>query len=235
MNAEAIYDGQRSVDNNKRVFLLTRSGFAGLQRYSTATWSGDIGTRWEDMKAQITAGLNFAVSGIPYWTMDIGGFCVENRYVAGQKQWNETKTENADYKEWRELNARWYQFGAFCPLYRAHGQYPFREIWEIAPEGHPAYNSVVYYSKLRYRMMPYIYSLAGMTWFNDYTIMRPLVMDFTADTNVNNVGDQFMFGPSFMVSPVYHYGDRSREVYFPKSAGWYDFYTGKFQAVRRKW
>ena len=116
MNAEAIYDGQRGVDNNKRVFLLTRSGFAGLQRYSTATWSGDIGTRWEDMKAQISAGLNFAMSGIPYWTMDIGGFCVENRYVAGQKQWNATKTENADYKEWRELNARWYQFGALARI-----------------------------------------------------------------------------------------------------------------------
>ena len=229
MNAEAIYDGQRGVDNNKRVFLLTRSGFAGLQRYSTATWSGDIGTRWEDMKAQISAGLNFAMSGIPYWTMDIGGFCVENRYVAGQKQWNATKTENADYKEWRELNARWYQFGAFVPLYRAHGQYPFREIWEIAPEGHPAYQSVVYYTKLRYNMMPYIYSLAGMTWFNDYTIMRPLVMDFTADTQVNNIGDQYMFGPSFMVSPVYRYGDRSREIYFPQAEGWYDFYSGKFQ------
>ena len=214
MNAEAIYDGQRGVDNNKRVFLLTRSGFAGLQRYSTATWSGDIGTRWEDMKAQISAGLNFAMSGIPYWTMDIGGFCVENRYVAGQKQWNATKTENADYKEWRELNTRWYQFGAFVPLYRAHGQYPFREIWEIAPEGHPAYQSVVYYTKLRYNMMPYIYSLAGMTWFDDYTIMRPLVMDFTADAEVNDIGDQFMFGPSFMVSPVYRYG----------------FYSGKFQA-----
>ena len=226
MNAEAIYDGQRGVDNNKRVFLLTRSGFAGLQRYSTATWSGDIGTRWEDMKAQISAGLNFAMSGIPYWTMDIGGFCVENRYVAGQKQWNATKTENADYKEWRELNTRWYQFGAFVPLYRAHGQYPFREIWEIAPEGHPAYQSVVYYTKLRYNMMPYIYSLAGMTWFDDYTIMRPLVMDFTAD----DIGDQFMFGPSFMVSPVYRYGDRSREIYFPQAEGWYDFYSGKFQA-----
>ena len=163
MNADAIYNGQRGVDNNKRVFLLTRSGFAGLQRYSTATWSGDIATRWEDMKAQISAGLNFAVSGIPYWTMDIGGFCVENRYVAGQKQWNETKTENADYKEWRELNTRWFQFGAFCPLYRAHGQYPLREPWEIAPEGHPAYKSIVYYTKLRYNLMPYIYSLAGMT------------------------------------------------------------------------
>ena len=223
MNAEAIYDGQRGVDNNKRVFLLTRSGFAGLQRYSTATWSGDIGTRWEDMKAQISAGLNFAMSGIPYWTMDIGGFCVE-------KQWNATKTENADYKEWRELNTRWYQFGAFVPLYRAHGQYPFREIWEIAPEGHPAYQSVVYYTKLRYNMMPYIYSLAGMTWFDDYTIMRPLVMDFTADAEVNDIGDQFMFGPSFMVSPVYRYGDRSREIYFPQAEGWYDFYSGKFQA-----
>ena len=229
MNADAIYNGQRSVDSNRRVFLLTRSGFAGLQRFSTATWSGDIATRWEDMKAQISAGLNFAMSGIPYWTMDIGGFCVENRYVEGQKQWNETRTENADYKEWRELNTRWFQFGAFCPLYRAHGQYPYREPWEIAPEGHPAYNSIVYYTKLRYNMMPYIYSLAGMTWFKDYTIMRPLVMDFTADTNVNNIGDQFMFGPAFMVSPVYCYGDRSREVYFPKSEGWYDFYTGKYQ------
>ena len=229
MNAEAIYNGQRGIDNNKRVFLLTRSGFAGLQRYSTATWSGDIATRWEDMKAQIAAGLNFAMSGIPYWTMDIGGFCVENRYVAGQQLWNNTKTENADYKEWRELNTRWYQFGAFCPLYRAHGQYPFREIWEIAPEGHPAYNSVVYYTRLRYSLMPYIYSLAGMTWFKDYTIMRPLVMDFTADTTVNNIGDQYMFGPSLMVSPVYQYGARKREVYFPESAGWYNFYTGRFQ------
>lgn len=229
MNADAIYNGQRSVDPNKRVFLLTRSGFAGLQRYSTATWSGDIATRWEDMKAQISAGLNFSISGIPYWTMDIGGFCVESRYVAGQQQWNTTRTENADYKEWRELNTRWFQFGAFCPLYRAHGQYPYREPWEIAPEGHPAYNSILYYTQLRYRLMPYIYSLAGMTWFNDYTIMRPLIMDFTYDTRVNGIGDQFMFGPAFMVSPVYHYGDRSRKIYFPKSAGWYDFYTGKFQ------
>lgn len=229
MNAEAIYDGQRGADPNKRVFLLTRSGFAGLQRYSTATWSGDIGTRWEDMKAQISAGLNFAMSGIPYWTMDIGGFCVEDRYVAGQKLWNKTKTENADYKEWRELNTRWYQFGAFCPLFRSHGQFPLREIWEIAPKDHPAYRSVTYYMKLRYNLMPYIYSLAGMTWFNDYTIMRPLVMDFAADTLVNNIGDQFLFGPSFMVAPVYNYGDRSREVYFPQSEGWYDFYTGEFQ------
>ena len=228
VNADAIYNGQRGVDNDKRVFLLTRSGFAGLQRYSTATWSGDIATRWEDMKAQISAGLNFAISGIPYWTMDIGGFCVENRYVAGQEIFNRTGKENADQKEWRELNTRWFQFGAFCPLFRAHGQYPFREPWEIAPEGHPAYESIVYYTKLRYALMPYVYSLAGKTWFDDYTIMRPLVMDFMADADVTNIGDAYMFGPAFLVAPVYEYGARSREVYFPECEGWYDFYSNVF-------
>ena len=227
MNAEAIYDGQRSVAPNKRVFLLTRSGFAGLQRYSTATWSGDIGTRWEDMKAQISAGLNFSISGIPYWTMDIGGFCVEDRYVAGQMEYNRTGRENADYKEWRELNTRWYQFGAFAPLFRAHGQFPYREIWNIAPEGHAAYNSISYYLNLRYRLMPYIYSLSGMTYINDYTIMRPLIMDFSEDKNVENIGDQYMFGPSFMVCPVYTYEARKRNVYFPKGSDWYNFYTGQ--------
>ena len=139
VNAQGIYEGQRSTNPNNRVFLLTRSGFAGLQRYSTATWSGDIGTRWEDMKAQISAGLNFAMSGIPYWTMDIGGFCVEKRY-------ENAKEGSEDMKEWRELNARWFQFGAFCPLFRSHGQYPYREIYNIAPEGHPAYNSMVHLS-----------------------------------------------------------------------------------------
>ncbi len=223
MNAEAIYNGQREADPDRRVFLLTRSGFPGLQRYSTATWSGDIGTRWEDMKAQISAGLNFAISGIPYWTMDIGGFCVENRYTRAQEG-------SADLDEWRELNARWYQFGAFCPLFRSHGQFPLREIYNIAPENHPAYTSMVYFNKLRYRLMPYIYTLAGMTWHNDYTIMRPLVMDFNGDVAVNNIGDQYMFGPSLMVAPVYEYKARSREVYFPAASGWYDLYTGQFLA-----
>jgi len=221
MNAMAIYYGQRSVDPDKRVFLLTRSGFSGLQRYSTATWSGDIGTRWEDMKAQIPAGLNFAISGIPYWTMDIGGFCVENRYTRA-------KEGSEDMEEWRELNTRWYQFGSFCPLFRSHGQFPLREVYNLSPETHPAYKSMVYYDKLRYRLMPYIYSLAGMTHFNDYTIMRPLIMDFNGDRKVNNIGDQYMFGPSLMVSPVYKYKAREREIYFPAACGWYDFYTGKF-------
>lgn len=227
MNAEAIYDGQRGVDPDKRVFLLTRSGFSGLQRYSTATWSGDIATRWEDMEAQIAAGLNFAVSGIPYWTMDIGGFCVEDRYVDAQKKYEETAEENEDLKEWRELNTRWYQFGAFAPLFRAHGQWPFREVYNIAPEDHPAYKSIVDYTKLRYRMMPYVYSLAGKTYFDDYTIMRPMVMDFTEDINTRNLKDQYMFGTAFLVAPVYKYGARTRDVYFPENEVWYDFYSGK--------
>ena len=221
VNAGAIYDGQRSVNPNDRVFLLTRSGFAGTQRYSTATWSGDIGTRWEDMKAQISAGLNFAMSGIPYWTMDIGGFCVEKRY-------EHAKEGSEDLKEWRELNARWFQFGAFCPLFRSHGQFPYREIYNIAPEGHPAYNSMVYYNKLRYQMMPYIYSLAGMTWFNDYTIMRAMVMDFGNDAVTHNISDQYMFGPNLMACPVYTYKATSRDVYFPANTNWYDFETQEY-------
>ena len=219
VNAMAIYDGQRSSEPNRRVFLLTRSGFAGLQRYSTATWSGDIGTRWEDMKAQIPAGLNFALSGIPYWTFDIGGFCVENRYSKAQEG-------SEDLNEWRELNTRWFQFGSFCPLFRSHGQYPYREIFNISPAGSPAYESMVYYDRLRYRLMPYLYSLAGLTYFNDYTIMRAMVMDFGGDKAVKSIGDQYMLGPSLMVAPVYKYKARSREVYFPSSCGWYDFYLG---------
>lgn len=228
VNAESIYKGQRGVDNDKRVFLLTRSGFAGIQRYSTAVWSGDIGTRWEDMKAQISAGLNFALSGIPYWTMDIGGFCVERRYENAQRIYDQTGVENEDLKEWRELNNRWHQFGAFVPLFRSHGQFPYREIFNIAPENHPAYQSMLYYNKLRYRLMPYIYSLAGMTWFNDYTMMRALVMDFPGDNNVIDISDQYMFGPAIMVCPVYEYKARSREVYFPNNEGWYDLFTGDF-------
>ena len=221
VNAMAIYDGQRSVDPDKRVFLLTRSGFAGLQRYSAATWSGDIGTRWEEMKAQISAGLNYAMSGIPYWTMDIGGFCVENRYVRAVEG-------SEDLDEWRELNTRWFQFGAFCPLFRSHGQYPFREIYNISPEDHPAYQSMAYYDRLRYHLLPYLYSLAGLTYFNDYTIMRAMVMDFGKDRNVTNIGDQYMFGPSILVAPVYEYKARSREVYLPSACGWYDFHSGNY-------
>ena len=192
-NAKGIYEGQRSTDPNKRVFLLTRSGYAGSQRYAATIWSGDIGATWHDMKAQIPAGINFSMSGLPYWTMDIGGFVVERRF----EQPNEEATE-----EWRELLTRWHQFGAFVPIFRSHGQYPFREIYNTAPESHTAYKSMVYYNKLRYRLMPYIYSLAGSSYHDDYTIMRGLVMDFGKDTSVLNIGDQFMLGPSLLVNPV---------------------------------
>jgi len=231
VNADAIYNGQRSVWKGKlnepRVFLLTRSGFAGEQRFSTATWSGDIGTRWEDMRAQMTAGLNYSISGVPFWGMDQGGFCVENRYVAAQQLYDRTKVENEDLKEWRELQTRWNQFGTFIPLFRSHGQWPLREIWNIAPDEHPAYKSFVYYDKLRYRLMPYLYSLAGWAHFKDYTLMRPLVMDFNGDREVENIGNQWMFGPALMACPVGYYKARNRSVYFPAQTGWYDLYTGQ--------
>lgn len=218
-NAKGIYFGQRSVKPNQRVFLLTRSGFAGSQHYAASIWSGDIASRWTDMKAQISAGINFSMSGLPYWTMDIGGFAVERRF------------ENAkgdDLEEWRELQTRWYQFGAFAPLFRVHGQFPFREIFNIAPEDHPAYKSMLYYDQLRYRLMPYIYTLAGMTYHKDYTIMRGLVMDFPKDPAIINIGDQFMFGPSLLVNPVYDYKARQKDVYLPAGNGWFDFYSGKY-------
>lgn len=221
LNAQSIYEGWKQAYPDQRIFMLTRSGFPGLQRYGAATWSGDIATRWEDMNAQITAGLNYSMSGNPYWTMDIGGFCVENRYI-------QAKEGSADLEEWRELNARWIQFGAFAPLFRSHGEFPYREVFNLAPENHAAYKTVLYYSKLRYRLMPYIYSLAGMTWLKDYTLMRGLAMDFSDDKKVWNIENQYMFGPSIMVCPVTTYKMRERSVYFPEGNGWYDFYSGAY-------
>ena len=228
VNADAIYNGQRSVNPNQRVFLLTRSGFAGEQRFSTATWSGDIGTRWEDMRAQMTAGLNYSMSGLPFWGMDQGGFSVESRYVKAQQDFDKTGVETADLTEWRELQTRWNQFGCFIPLYRAHGQWPLREVWNIAPDNHPAYKTIVWYDKLRYHLMPYLYSMAGWVHFNDYTMMRGLAMDFNGDANVYDIPDQWMFGPAFMACPVSQYKARNRSVYFPQQCGWYNLYTGDY-------
>ena len=218
VNADAIYNGQRAVDPDKRVFLLTRNGFAGLQRYSTASWSGDIGTSWYDMRMQMAAGLNYSMAGLPMWGMDIGGFSVMNKFH---------NPANAD--EWQELQTRWHQFGTFVPLFRTHGQYPRRELWNIAPEGSQAYESILSYMKLRYNLMPYLYSLAGAVHFEDYTMMRGLPMDFPGDPKVRDLSDQWMFGPALMPCPVYEYKARSREVYFPEG-GWYDFYTGAYIA-----
>jgi alpha-D-xyloside xylohydrolase len=224
-NAKGIYEGQRSTDPDKRVFLLTRSGFAGSQRYAATIWSGDIGSTWQDMKNQISAGVNFSMAGLPYWTMDIGGFVVPEKFE---------KPNAESLEEWRELNARWTQFGAFVPLFRVHGQFPFREIFNIAPDDHPAYKSFLYYDQLRYRLMPYIYSLAGAAYHDNYTIMRGLAMDFAKDTAVLNIGDQYMFGSSLLINPVCGYKKTSRELYLPKCAGWYDLYSGKFYAGAQK-
>ncbi|MFT3702559.1 MAG: glycoside hydrolase family 31 protein [Agriterribacter sp.] len=221
-NSKGIYEGQRQIKPGQRVFILTRSGYAGMQRYAAATWSGDIASRFDELEREIPAGINFSLSGMPYWTTDIGGFYVEDKY-------DKPNPQGAALDEWRELNTRWYQFGAFCPLFRSHGQYPYREIFNIAPDDHPAYKSMLYYNQLRYSLMPYIYSVAGNVYHKNYTLMRGLIMDFAADAAVKNIGDQYMFGPSLMVSPVYKYQARERNVYLPAGQGWYDLYTGKYQ------
>ncbi|MCQ2141249.1 MAG: DUF5110 domain-containing protein [Bacteroidales bacterium] len=230
MNAQAIYDGQRGVAPDQRVFLLTRNGFAGLQRYSTSSWSGDIGTRWEDMKTQISAGLNFSLSGIPYWCQDIGGFSVENRYMAAAGK----DDNDPDLREWRELQARWHEWGVYCPLYRSHGQWPNREFWYIAPEGSPAYEAMLATDRTRYELMPYIYTLASRTWFEDYTIMRALVMDWPEDAVAREISDEFMMGEALLVAPVYEYGVRSRKVYLPEGT-WYEVHSGAVYASAGAW
>lgn len=222
-NARAVYEGQRAVSPNQRVFILTRSAFAGIQRYAAATWSGDIAARFDELSRQIPAGINFSMSGLPYWTTDIGGFYVEDKY-------DSPKPQGDDLEEWRELNTRWYQFGSFCPLFRSHGQFPYREIYNIAPEGTAYYNSMLYYNKLRYRLMPYLYSIAGHVYQDNSTLMRGLAMDFSSDTAVLHIADQYMFGPALLVSPVHEYKARTRNIYLPANTGWYDLYTGAYFA-----
>ncbi|HNX05624.1 MAG TPA: glycoside hydrolase family 31 protein, partial [Opitutales bacterium] len=211
-----FYEGQRKANENKRVVILTRSAYAGHQRYGAMTWSGDVASRWEDLKKQITCGINFCAAGIPYWTTDIGGFAVEPRYE---------RAIGRDVEEFRELNMRWYQFGVFNPLFRVHGQFPYREVFRLCPEGHPVYESMVEYNKLRYRLMPWLYSMVGSVSFDDYTMMRPLFMDFPKDAKVRDIADEFLFG-SILVAPVTDFLARSRKVYLPKGADWYDFHTG---------
>ena len=220
VNSQAVYEGQRSAAPNQRVFILTRSGFAGQQRYASAVWSGDITSTWTAMRKQIPAGLSFSLSGLPYWTMDSGGFSVPPRF----------SRQNAaleDIDEWRELNTRWFQFATFAPLLRVHGEFPYREMWYFGGESHPAFQTMLKFDRLRYRLLPYIYSLAGDVTQGGGSIMRAFVMDFRNDAKAREIDDQYMFGPSLMVSPVTQYKSRSRSVYLPQSAGWYDWWTGK--------
>lgn len=213
-----VHDRAHADQPDRRQFLFSRSAWGGIQRYSAALWSGDVVARWYDLHAQITAGVGASMSGIPNWSHDIGGFAVEERY---------TNQDPAHVAEWRELNTRWFQFGAFTPIFRSHGEFPLREIYNLADEGSDEYESMVYYTRLRYRLMPYIYSLAGDTYHGHGTIMRGLVMDFPSDPAVRDRGDEYLFGPSFLVAPVYEFRARSREVYLPAGVRWYDFYSGR--------
>jgi alpha-D-xyloside xylohydrolase len=205
----AVYEGQRNESDKKRVFILSRSGYAGVQRNAAALWSGDVDPNWETFRRQIPAGLNLSVSGVPYWTTDIGGFVVAN----------------PDDPSYRELYIRWFQFGAFCPIFRAHGTRSTNqnEIWSYGPE---AQKILTAYDRLRYRLMPYIYSVAWKVTSEGYTMMRPLVMDFRADVQAQNIGNEYSFGPAILVAPVTEQGAAEKRLYLPK-AKWHDFWTGE--------
>jgi alpha-D-xyloside xylohydrolase len=219
VHSGGVYEGSRAARPDKRVFILTRSGTAGIQRNAAAVWSGDIASRWDDLYNQISAGVSIGYSGLPNWTFDIGGFSNESRY--------NTNPRPEDVAEWRELNLRWFQFGAFAPLFRSHGEFPFREIYNLAPQGSEVYDSLVWYDKLRYRLLPYTYTVAADTFHRDGTIMRGLAMDFMDDAAVRDVRDEYLFGKAFLVAPVHQSRARSRPVYLPAGAAWYDFHTGK--------
>jgi alpha-D-xyloside xylohydrolase len=220
VNSQAIYEGQRASTPGKRVFTLTRSGFAGQQRYAAATWSGDITSTWTAMRKQISAGLGFSISGVPYWTFDSGGFAVPPRFSA--------KTPApADLAEWYELNTRWFEYATFVPIMRVHGQSPPRELWQFGGDGSPAYKAMLKFDRLRYRLLPYLYSLAGRVTRQGDTVLRPLVMDFRTDPLARETADEFMFGPAFLVCPITTYLARTRRVYLPADADWYDFWTGE--------
>lgn len=218
-NSKGVYTGQREAAPNQRVFILTRSGFAGIQRYSTAVWSGDITSTWTAMAKQISAGLGVSISGLPWWTMDTGGYTMQRRF-------SREPMGAADQDEWRELNARWFELSTFTPLLRVHGELRPREMWTLG-DGSPAYNAELKFDRLRYALFPYIYSMAGWTAERDYTMFRPLVMDFTADATARELMDEFMFGPALLIAPITQYKQRERTVYLPSSAEWYDYWTGR--------
>lgn len=233
MTVGGLFQHQRSASSDKRVFILTRSAFAGQQRYGANTWSGDVVASWNALRGQISAGLNFSLCGIPYWNSDIGGFFL----------WNfKKKLEDADY---RELYARWIQFGAFCPMMRSHGTDAAREIYRFGKKGDKIYDAIEKYINLRYNLLPYIYSTSWDVTANQSTMMRALVMDFAKDKQALDINDEYMFGKSLLVCPVtkpmyskvsVDGGDTTRvedssltgneEVYLPKGTDWYDFWTG---------
>lgn len=211
MHTGNVYRHWRETTDRKRVFLLTRSAFSGEQRNAAVVWSGDVYSTFHAFARQLPAGLNFALSGMPYWTTDIAGYAADG---AGR---------SPDDPSYQELYTRWFEFGTFCPIFRTHGHRIENEL--------SSYGSVTpilaNYDRFRYRLLPYIYSLAWNVTDDDGTIMRPLVMDWRTDENVWDIGDQFMFGQSILVSPVTLQGATSRLLYLPSAPAWYDFWTGR--------
>lgn len=216
MTVGGVYDHQRAVSSEKRVFILTRSAFAGQQRYGSNVWTGDVQASWKTLKDQIPAGLNFSLCAIPHWNTDIGGFFL-NGFPKKLKD-----------PEYRELYARWLQFGAFCPMMRSHGADAPREIYQFGSKGEPVYDAIEKFIRLRYSFLPYIYSTSWDVSANRSTFMRALVMDFAGDKKVWDINDEYMFGKSLLVCPVTDPLSKTSEksVYLPKGK-WFDFWTNQ--------
>ena len=196
MTVGGVYDHQRATTSDKRVIILTRSGFLGQQRYGSNVWSGDVQSSWDSFRRQIPAGLNFSLTGMPHWNSDLGGFFAGSYNSA----WG---TGDAVHNPmYQELYVRWLQFGVFCPMMRSHGTDVPREFYLYGKEGEPVYDALVDAVKLRYSLLPYIYSTSWDVSHNRSTFMRALVMDFASDRRTWNIADEFMFGDAFLVAPV---------------------------------
>ena len=207
---KTVYEGQRADAPDRRVFILTRSGFLGMQRYAAVTWSGDIGNDWETIRRQVAAGLNYSVTGLPYWTTDAGGF-----FRPGESQYTDTG--------YHERFLRWIQFATFSPLMRVHGYQSRTEPWRY---GEAVEAGVREYLELRYRLLPYIYSQAAAVTFQGSTLMRPLVMDFPGDRQALAQKYEYLFGPALLVAPVLEPGVQQWPVYAPPTpGGWFDWWT----------
>jgi alpha-D-xyloside xylohydrolase len=209
--SKSVYEGQRNTNTEKRVTILTRSAFAGQQRYGAINWSGDIAGTWDGYKRQMVAGLNYSLTGMPYWTTDIGGF-----FRPGPSQYTD--------KSYHDLLTRWFQWGTFSTIFRIHGYQTETEPWKYGPEVESNMRKML---NLRYRLLPYIYSEAWQITNNGYTMIRPLVMDFQEDSKAVAQPYEYMFGQSFLVAPVTEPNVSEVQVYLPKSTDWYDFWTGK--------
>lgn len=217
MHNHGIASHQRAQNSDKRVVILTRSGFVGQQRYGSNTWSGDVQSTWDMLEKQIPAALNFTLMGIPHWNSDIGGFFA-NRWREGG---------GVNNLEFQELYVRWMQFGVFSPMMRSHGADLPREIWNFGDRGTWCFDAQEKAINLRYRLLPYIYSTSWDVSHNDGTFMRPLIMDFSDDKNTYNVGNEYMFGHSLLVAPVTKYKARTWPVYLPAGTDWYNFQTNE--------